>query len=118
MTSDGKPRSEEAIKTTGCKETMRLVKQHLRRIIREAIIREAGYEGRYFDQHGTGQYSPDEQFNEDLHFILDTSPSENSYWRQAYELIEALDDDEKYMGEVIAEKMWERHTNRNYDYRY
>lgn len=75
-----------------------------------------GYEGRYFNQHGTGQHSPDEQFSEDIHFILDTSPSESSYWRQAYEVIEALDEDEKYMGEVIAERMWERHTNRNYDY--
>ena len=92
---------------------MKITRRQLRR-----IIIEAGYEGRYFDQHGTGQYSPDEQFREDLHFILDTSPSENSYWRQAYKFIEALPDDEKYMGEVIAEKMWERHTDRNYDYRY
>ena len=101
---------------------MKLTKRQLKRIIKEEkakLLREyGGYEGRYFDQHGTGKYSPDEQFNEDLHFILDTSPSERSYWRQAYELIEALDNDEKYMGEVIAERMWERHTNRNYDYRY
>ena len=97
---------------------MKLTKRQLKRIIKEAIISEGGYEGRYFDQHGTGQYGPDEQFDEDLHLILDTSPSETSYWRQAYELIEALDDDEKYMGEVIAERKWEQHTNRNYDYRY
>ena len=100
---------------------MGITKRQLKRIIREEysrLLRETGYEGRYFDQHGTGQYSPDEQFSEDIHFILDTAPSEESYCRQAYEVIEALDDDEKYMGEVIADRMWERHTDRNYDYRY
>lgn len=98
---------------------MKITKRQLKRIIKEAIISEAGYEGRYFSRHGTVspyQYSPDEQFREDLHFILDTSPSEDSYWRQAYEKIEALDDDERYMAEVLAQKMWERHTNKNYDY--
>ena len=101
---------------------MRLTKRQLKRIIKEEkakLLREyGGYEGRYFDQHGTGQYGPDEQFDEDLHLILDTSPSERSYWRQAYELIEALDDDEKYMAEVIAERKWAQHTERNYGYRY
>jgi len=97
---------------------MKLTKRQLRKIIKEAIISESGYERRYFSQHGTGKNSPDEQFNEDLHYILDTSPSKRSYWQQAYEVIEALDDDEKYMAEVIAERMWERHTDRNYDYRY
>ena len=101
-------------------KTMKITKTQLRRIIKEEkakLLREyGGYEGRYFDQHGTGKYSPDEQFNEDLLYILDVSRSERSYWQQAYELIEALDDAEKYMGEVIAERMWERHTNRNYRY--
>ena len=97
---------------------MKISKRQLRQIIKETILTEVGYEGRYFDQHGTGKHSPDEQFSEDIHFILDTSPSERSYWRQAYEVIEALEDDQKYMGEVIAERMWERHTDRNYDYRY
>ena len=96
---------------------MKITRRQLRKIIKEAIISEAGYEGRYFDQHGTGQWSPDEQFDEELHFILDTSPSESSYWRQAYKLIEALPDDEKYMGEKIADDKWEQHTNRNYDWR-
>lgn len=97
---------------------MKITESKLRRIIHKVITEYGGYEGRYFEQHGTGKHSPDEQFSEDLHFILDTSPSQRSYWKQAYELIESLEDDEKYMGEVIAEKMWERHTNRNYDYRY
>ena len=35
-----------------------------------------------------------------------------------YKLVEALDEDERYMAEKIADEMWERHTNRNYDYRY
>lgn len=96
---------------------MKLTKRQLKRIIKEAIIIEGGYEGRYFDRHGTMQYRPDEQFDEELHGILDTSPSEASYWRQAYALIEALDDDERYHAEAIAEEKWERHTNRNYDYR-
>ena len=96
---------------------MKITKRQLKQIIKKAIITETyedGYEGRYFDQHGTGQYSPDEQFDEELHFILDTSPSESSYWRQAYKLIEALPDDEKYMGEKIADDKWEQHTNKNY----
>ena len=99
---------------------MKITKRQLRRIIREEkakLLRESGYEGRYFDRHGTLQYRPDEQFDEELHLILDTSPSEASYWRKAYELIEALDDDERYHAEAIAEEKWERHTNRNYDYR-
>jgi len=58
---------------------MKLTKRQLRKIIKEAIISESGYEGRYFSQHGTGKHSPDEQFSEDIHFILDTSPSERSY---------------------------------------
>ena len=102
----------------GRETQMKLSKRQLKRIIKEEkakLLKEAGYEGRYFDQHGTGKYSPDEQFDEDLHFILDTSPSYESYWRQAYELIEPLDDDEKYMAEKIADDKWERHTNRNYD---
>lgn len=96
---------------------MRITKRRLRRIIKEAIIIEGGYEGRYFDQHGTGKYSPDEQFREDVHFILDESPSETSYWEQVYSLIETLDEDERYMAEKIASDMWERHT-RPYDYRW
>ena len=83
------------------------------------IIREAGYEGRYFDQHGSGTfYSPDEQFREDVHFILDNSPSYSGYWEKVYNLIENLAENERYMAEKIADEMWERHTNRNYDYRY
>ena len=60
---------------------------------------------------------PDEQFDENLRFILDTSPSEASYWRQAYKLIEALDDDERYHAEAIAEEKWARWSNPGYDYR-
>ena len=96
---------------------MRLTRLHLRRIIRKTLVE--GYEGRYFHQHGTGNfYSPDEQFREDVHFILDNSPSHNNYWKKVYELIESLDKDERYMAEKIADEMWERHTNKNYDYRY
>lgn len=91
---------------------MKLTKRQLRR-----IIVEAGYEARYFHQHGSGNfYSPDEQFREDVHFILDNSPSYNSYWEKVYRLIEKLDEDERYMAEKIADDMWERHTNRNYSY--
>ena len=98
---------------------MKVTKRQLRKIIKETIIAEAGYEGRYFHHHGTGTfYSPDEQFREDVHFILDNSPSHNSYWERVYKLVEALDEDERYMAEKIADEMWERHTNRNYDYRY
>lgn len=100
---------------------MKLTKRQLRRIIREEkakLLKEHGYEGRYFHHHGTGNfYSPDEQFSEDVHYILDDSPSYNSYWEQVYKLIEALDEDERYMAEKIADDMWERHTNKNYDYR-
>ena len=99
---------------------MKLTKRQLKRIIREEkskLLREAGYEGRYFHQHGTGQYSPDEQFREDVHFILDTSPSYNSYWEKVYRLIEALDEDERYMAEKIADDMWERYK-RPHDYRW
>ena len=99
---------------------MKLSKRQLKKIIKEEkakLLREGGYEGRYFDQHGTGQYSPDEQFDENVHSILDNSPSETSYWEQVYRLIEALDEDERYMAEVIAEKMWERHR-RPHDYRW
>ena len=94
---------------------MRLTKQNLRRIIRKSLLE--GYEGRYFDQHGTGKYSPDEQFREDVHFILDESPSETSYWEQVYPLIETLDEDQRYMAEKIANDMWERYT-RPHDYRW
>ncbi len=99
---------------------MRLTKRQLKRIIKEEkakLLRETGYEGRYFDRHGTMQYRPDEQFDENLRSILSTSPSESSYWRQAYELIEALDDDERYEAEAIAEEKWARWSNPNYDYR-
>ena len=100
---------------------MKLSKRQLRKIIREEkakLLKESGYEGRYFHHHGTGNfYSPDEQFSEDVHFILDTSPSYNLYWEKVYDLIEALDEDERYMAEKIADDMWERHTNKNYDYR-
>ena len=99
---------------------MKLTKQQLKRIIKEEkakLLRESSYEGRYFDRHGTMQYRPDEQFDEELHLILDTSPSEASYWRQAYALIEALDDDERYEAEAIAEEKWARWSDRNYDYR-
>ena len=95
---------------------MKITRRQIRR-----IIREAGYEARYFDRHGTTtpyQYSPDEQFRENLHFILDTSPSKNSYWRQAYKFIEALDDDERYMAEVLAEKMWSNYKNPHDGYRF
>ena len=95
---------------------MRMTKQHLRHVIRKALLE--GYEGRYFHQHGTGNfYSPDEQFREDVHFILDESPSETSYWEKVYHLIEALDEDERYMAEKIASDMWERH-HKPYDYRW
>ena len=97
---------------------MRLTKRQLKRIIREEkskLLREAGYEGRYFDQHGTGKYSPDEQFREDVHFILDESPSETTYWEEVYALIETLDEDERYMAEKIADDMWERYK-RPHDY--
>ena len=53
-------------------KTMRLTETKLRRIVRNLIVEYGGYEGRYFDQHGTGKPGPDEQFDEDLHFILDT----------------------------------------------
>ena len=97
---------------------MRITKRQLRKILKEAILREGGYEGRYFDQHGTGTfYSPDEQFREEVHFILDESPSETSYWERVYPLIETLDEDERYMAEKIASDMWERHT-RPHDYRW
>ena len=96
---------------------MKLTKRQLKRIIREAIILEAGYEGRYFHHHGTGTfYSPDEQFREDVHYILDDSPSYNLYWEKVYKLVEALDEDERYMAEKLADDMWERHTNKNYRY--
>ncbi len=100
---------------------MRLTKKQLKQIIREEksrLLREAGYEGRYFHHHGTGTfYSPDEQFREEVHFILDNSPSYNSYWEKVYKLIEALDEDERYMAEKIADDMWERYK-RPYNYRY
>ena len=96
---------------------MKITQRQLKRIIRETIIAEGGYEGRYFDRHGTLHYRPDEQFDEDLYSILDSAPSESSYWRKAYKLIEALDDDERYHAEAIAEEMWERWSNRNYNYR-
>ena len=97
---------------------MRLTVRKLRRILKEAIISEAGYEGRYFDQHGSGDfYSPDEQFREDVHFILDESPSETSYWERVYAIIETLDEDERYMAEKIASDMWER-NQRPHDYRW
>lgn len=95
---------------------MRLTKRHLRHIIRKSLME--GYEGRYFDQHGSGDfYSPDEQFREEVHFILDLSPSETSYWEKVYRLIEALDEDERYMAEKIASDMWERH-HKPHDYRW
>ena len=100
----------------------KLTKGQLKKIIKEEkakLLIEKGYEGRYFHHHGTGDfYSPDEQFSEDVHFILDNSPTYNKYWEKVYQLIEKLDEDERYMAEKIAGDMWERHTNRNYDYRY
>ena len=97
---------------------MRISKRQLRQIMKKSILAEGGYEGRYFDQHGSGDfYSPDEQFREDVHFILDESPSETSYWERVYSLIETLDEDERYMAEKIASDMWERYK-RPHDYRW
>ena len=93
---------------------MKLTPSQLRKTIRTVILE--GYEGRYFDQHGSGDfYSPDDQFREDVHYILDESPSETSYWEKVYHLIEALDEDQRYMAEKLANDMWERH-HKPYDY--
>ena len=97
-------------------QIIRMAESKLRSIIQK-VIKESGYEGRYFDRHGTLQYRPDEQFDEELRFILDNSPSESEYWQQAYKLIEVLDDDERYHAEAIAEEKWARWSNPSYDYR-
>ena len=69
---------------------------------------------KYLEEIVNGEYKA-EQFREDVHFILDETPSQTSYWEQVYPLIETLDEDQRYMAEKIANDMWERH-HKPHDY--